>query len=74
LLGSNGGSVGIGAPACAENDKGPREGALGGRVNEKRAVQPPRRESSASISGDARTKKPGAISRPGAIREFQFHE
>jgi hypothetical protein len=24
--------------------------------------------------GQARTKKPGAVSRPGMVREFQFHE
>jgi hypothetical protein len=26
------------------------------------------------LSGAARAKKPGAVSRPGTIREFQFHE
>jgi hypothetical protein len=37
LFGSNGGSIGIGAPACVENEKGPREGAFGWlRVREAR--------------------------------------
>jgi hypothetical protein len=31
-------------------------------------------KSSASISADARTKKPGAVSRPGTNRQFQFPE
>jgi hypothetical protein len=34
----------------------------------------PRLEVRAEGIGRAGTKKPGAVSRPGTLREFQFHE
>jgi hypothetical protein len=75
LFGSNGGSIGIGTPACAENEKGPREGAFGwSRGREARGCTADGRVSGVGLLGGARAKKPGAVSRPGTVREFQFHE
>jgi hypothetical protein len=54
-------------PTLAEPERwATRRSALGIRVNVRGGATPPYRQ--------AQTKKPGAVSRPGTIREFQFHE
>jgi hypothetical protein len=75
LFGSNGGSFGIGAPAWAENEKGPPAGAFGWlSMREARGGAAATGFLGAWLLGGARAKKPGAVSRPGTVREFQFHE
>jgi hypothetical protein len=74
LLGSNGGSFGIAAPAWAQNKKGPLAGAFGwSRMREARGGVAATGILDARLSG-AHAKKPGAGSRPGTLREFQFRE
>jgi hypothetical protein len=75
LLGSNGGSFGIGAPTWAENEKGPREGAFGwSRMRDARSGAAAVGILGVWLLGAAYAKKPGAGSRPGTVREFQFRE
>jgi hypothetical protein len=74
-LASNGGSIGIGAPACAGNEKGSRQGAFAGsREREARGFAAEPKILGSDCGRSTRTKKPGAVSRPGMVREFQFPE
>jgi hypothetical protein len=75
LFGLNGGSIGIGAPVCAEMKKAPVRGPLVGcNERESRGCASDGGASVVALLRAAHAKKPGAVSRPGTVCEFQFHE
>jgi hypothetical protein len=54
--------------------KAPVRGPLLGRVNEKCGFAAEAKIPAIDFGRSMSTKKPGAVSRPGIVREFQFPE
>jgi len=65
------------APAWAGNEKGSRQGAfglVGVARSDARGFAAEAQILRLRFQNNTRTKKPGAVSRPGTLREFQFPE